>query len=73
MRKDIIIGLALLAAPIIAIAQNAPTPPDEPANNSAANRDWGNSAVPVPAADDPQVNGMIDGEKPEPPPELRPR
>lgn len=31
MRRDIILGVGLLALPIIAIAQSAPTPPDEPA------------------------------------------
>ena len=76
MRKDIIIGLGLLAAPIIAIAHSAPTPPpedDAAANDSVGNdmvnKNWGNSAEPVPAPDDPLVNDISEGEKPDTPQE----
>ncbi|SNS64257.1 hypothetical protein SAMN06295912_11137 [Sphingomonas laterariae] len=80
MRRQIALGLLLLAVPILAIAQNAPAPPDRPgpdqpgpdqpgntADNPLSNSNWGNSAEPVPAADDPLINNMIDGERPESP------
>lgn len=65
MRKDLLLGVALLAAPIIAIAQTAPTPPDEPAGNSQ----WDNAAEPANMTQEPTDNGAADKDAQDPPPE----
>ena len=64
MRRDIILGVGLLAVPIIAIAQSAPTPPDEPARTMP--RD--NPAEAANGADEPLANAA-DGHDPSPEPE----